>query len=138
MHAFATRLLLGAVLCSAPAAWAAGCPGKDEGAGIRVPDGFCAQVFAQDVGDLRHLAVGADGTVYAALSSRRHGGGIAVLRPRGGRGELVGYFGAVQGTGIGLHGGYLYFGENDRIVRFPLASDGTPQGPMQIVVSDFP
>ncbi len=115
------------------------CP-RDNG-GIFVPRGFCAHVFAKAVGPLRHLAVAADGTVYAALSSQRGGGGIAILRDTNGDGtaDSIRYFGDVSGTGIAIHDGYLYFGENERIVRFPLPKSGDLlQNNLQVVVSDFP
>lgn len=141
------RLFLALVAISLPAiacagaarAASPGCP-ADNG-GISVPPGFCARVFAKDVGSLRHLVVAGDGTVYAALSGRRHGGGIAVLRDTNGDGKAdsVRYFGDVSGTGIAIHGGYLYFGENDRILRFPLPSPpGMPKDEPQVVVSGFP
>src|SRR5512139_2177011 len=47
----------------APQQEVAGCAG-DNG-GLTLAPGFCATVFADDVGHARHLAVGADGTVYA-------------------------------------------------------------------------
>lgn len=133
-----TRMLGLAWLALAPGWVLAACPADHSG--IRVPAGFCAQVFARDVGDLRHLTVGPDGTVYAALSAKRRGGGIAILKDRNGdgRADVIRYSGDVTGTGIGLHGGYLYFGENERIVRFRLAEDGLPQGPMQVVADGFP
>lgn len=126
-------------VAAAGAARAADC-NADNG-GITVPAGFCARVFAKDVGALRHLAVGADGTVYAALSARHDGGGIAVLKDGNGDGSADGihYFGDVVGTGIRLHDGYLYFGEDDRIVRFKLdPKTGMPAGPEQLVVGGFP
>jgi hypothetical protein len=36
-----------------------------DNAGLTLPDGFCATVFADSIGHVRHLAVGPDGTVYA-------------------------------------------------------------------------
>ena len=48
----------------APAA-AAACAGGDTG--ITLPPGFCATVFADNVGNVRHIAVSADGTLYGNL-----------------------------------------------------------------------
>lgn len=147
------RSMVGAVALLAVAALAQGacartakpaCP-RDNG-GIRVPAGFCARVFARDLGALRHIAVGPDGTVYAALSalSRVPGqanGGIVVLEDTNGDGaaDSVRYFGDVTGTGIRVHDGYLYFGEDDRIVRFRIdPRTHMPVGNAELVVGGFP
>ena len=46
------------------------CPG-DNG-GISLPPGFCATVFADDLGHVRHLAVAPNGVVYANIWSGRY------------------------------------------------------------------
>jgi hypothetical protein len=43
---------------AAPAA----CPGDDSG--LTLPPGFCASIFADDIGHARHLVVSAEGVVY--------------------------------------------------------------------------
>jgi hypothetical protein len=53
---------------AAPAAKAAmskpaACPGGDTG--ITLPPGFCATIFADNLGNTRHIVVAADGTLYA-------------------------------------------------------------------------
>jgi glucose/arabinose dehydrogenase len=136
---YGVLLIAGAFLV--PAAWAAsdrGC--ADNNGGVSVPKGFCAEVFAKDVGGLRHLAVSRDGTVYAALSRPRKGGGIAILQPgkKGHHAKSVHYFGDVHGTGIAVHGGWLYFAETTRIVRFKLSDSGMPTGKPQTVVAGMP
>ena len=45
-----------------------------DNAGLTLPDGFCATVFADSIGHARHLAVGPDGTVYANTWSGRYYG----------------------------------------------------------------
>lgn len=118
---------------------------NDDNGGISVPAGFCARVFAKDVGALRHLTVSSDGTVYAVLSSPssssgRASGGIAVLKDTDddGQANAVRYFGDVTGTGIRLHGGYLYVGENEAVVRFRLDKQGMPEGSPEPVAGGFP
>lgn len=49
--------------------------------GITLPKGFCATVFADNLGTARQLVVNSNGDVYMALLSPAHGGGIAALRP---------------------------------------------------------
>lgn len=133
-------LIVGALLFSAHG-WAGAANCNASNGGIKVPGGFCARVFAKDVGALRQLTVAADGTVYAALSKQHRGGGVAVLRDTNGDGsaDSVHYFGDVTGTGIAIHDGYLYVGENTRIVRFKLPMSGSiPQDQPQIIVAGFP
>jgi len=139
MNRLVRFLALGCCVLAAAGARAAGC--NPDNGGISVPPGFCARVFAKHVGALRHIAVAPDGTVYAALSQKHDGGGVAVLRDTNGdgRADRIRYFGDVTGTGIRIRGHYLYFGENDRVVRFPLSEKtGMPSGPMQTVVTGFP
>src|SRR3984893_18799936 len=61
-------LLLAAVLLMswwAPAPTkAAGTDCKGEAAGITLPDGFCATIFADNIGHARQMAVAPDGTLY--------------------------------------------------------------------------
>ena len=109
--------------------------------GVTLPAGFCATVFADGLGVARHIAVAADGTVYAALQAPSHGGGIAVLHDTHGDGkaDVVRYVGSEGGSGIGLHAGYLYFATETAVLRYPLKpGDPMPAGPAQTVVGGFP
>ncbi len=137
---FAALAILFAVAAAPRAVAVTGGCAKSNG-GIVVPAGFCAEVFARDLGPLRHIAVSADGTVYAFMSSQDHGGGIIALRDSkgDGRADELHYFGDVSGTGIGLHGAYLYVAENDRILRFRLPTGGdVPKAAPQTIVTGFP
>src|SRR5881394_2109215 len=58
----AVALMTGA---AAPAAGPAPTAACGDPGGITLPPGFCATVFADDLGNVRHIAVGADGTLYA-------------------------------------------------------------------------
>jgi glucose/arabinose dehydrogenase len=50
-------------------------------ANIKLPDGFCATVFAESAGPVRHIVVRSNGDVIAGvLNQRRLAGGILVLR----------------------------------------------------------
>src|SRR5208337_1976998 len=55
-----------------PGAQAEACPG-DNG-GITLPRGFCATVFADNIGHARHLAVAPNGVVYVNTWSGRYYG----------------------------------------------------------------
>src|SRR5690606_40509331 len=71
----------------------------DEDAGIRVPEGFDAQVFADGVGRARHIAVRDNGDVYAQLRQARPEGATAALRDEDGDGaaDRIEYFGEHAG-----------------------------------------
>ncbi|NIW35346.1 MAG: sorbosone dehydrogenase, partial [Gemmatimonadetes bacterium] len=67
--------------------------------------------------------------------------GVLALRDDNGDGaaDIEARFGELGGTGIALHDAYLYFGADDRVVRFPLAAGSLePSGPPQTIVSDLP
>lgn len=110
---------------------------------ISLPDGFCAQIFADQLGSVRHIVVAENGDVFVALRRSRSGGAVGVLALRDtdgdGRADDRYAFGDIGGTGIALHNGYLYFGANDRVVRYPLpAGSPEPSGAPQTIVSGLP
>jgi glucose/arabinose dehydrogenase len=129
------------------------CPG-DNG-GITLPRGFCATVFADNIGHARHLVVAPDGVVYVNTWSGRYygndtpppGGFLVALRDATGSGhaDVVTRFGdsAAQGshggTGIALFDGALYAEVNDRIMRFALPANGiVPTAAPEVIVSGLP
>ncbi len=109
--------------------------------GITLPEGFSATVFADDIGPVRHIAVRDDGTVYGMLYRQSGEGGIVALRDEDGDGkaDVTRYFGAGEGSGIGIHDGYLYFSSNIAVFRYKLA-DGemVPSAAPETVISGFP
>ena len=114
----------------------------DADAGIRVPDGFDAEVFAAGVGRARHLVVRDNGDLYVALRQPNQGGGVAALRDENGDGaaDRIEYFGDHVGTGIAIQGGFLYVSSDRAIFRYALP-DGAglvPEGPAEPVVEGFP
>ena len=130
-----------AVSASAPAA---GCDTT-----LRLPDGFCATIFADSVGGARHVAVAANGDVFVQLISGKKGaesgsgrtGGVLALRDtnRDGRADTTARFGELGGTGIGLLGGYLYADDKARIVRWRLPEGSlTPDGEAEAIVTSLP
>ena len=137
---------------SAPAAsHSPSCPD----AGLKLPPGFCATVFADDLGHARHLVVTGDGVVYVNTWSGRYygnqspppGGFIVALKDSTGNGkaDVIERFGATPaagghgGTGIALFHGALYAEESDRIERYALAGGSiVPKGKAETVVSGLP
>lgn len=135
----------GALPLSLAAAQSASPVSCDPGnAGLTLPDGFCALVFADAVGRARHIAVAPNGDVFIALRTSRGtegGGGVVALRDSDGdgRADVQRKFGELGGTGIALHGGYLYFGADDRVLRYPLpAGSLEPSGPPETIVAGLP
>lgn len=131
----------------------AACP--SDNAGITLPAGFCATVFADTVGHARHMVVAPNGTVYVNTWSGRYygnapaprGGFLVALRDTTGDGvaDVRMRFGdsvksgGIGGTGIGLYDGDLFAETNDRIVRYDVP-DGTvvPSAAPTTVVSGLP
>jgi len=107
-------------------------PDKDN-AGLKLPDGFSALVYADNIGHARHMAINTNGDVYVSLSNVKNGGGIACLRDsnKDGRADVIKYHGIYDGTGIKIHNGYIYFGADTIVVRYQLKEG-------ELVPSDTP
>jgi glucose/arabinose dehydrogenase len=137
---------------NASATMAKPCPGE---AGITVPAGFCATIFADNLGHARHVAVAPNGDVYVNTWSSMYnkmtnapGGFVVALRDadRDGRAEIVQRFGTVfqegkpgGGTGIAVTSDSVFVEVDDRIVRYALGSDGpAPKGQSIDVVTGLP
>src|SRR6185312_10217867 len=116
------------------------CP-EANAAGITLPKGFCATVFADKIGHARQLVVAPDGTVYVNTWSGvyynndtpHEGGFLVALKDSQGTGHADSDVrfgptfaeGGHGGTGIALYKNWLYAEINDRIVRYNL-KDGAP------------
>jgi Xaa-Pro aminopeptidase len=111
----------------------------DDG-GLTLPDGFCATVVADSLGQPRHLAVADNGDVYAAVQEVTNGGGLVALRDEDGdyKADRTEYFGDTGGTGVALRDGYLYFGPPASVQRYEKGDDElVPSGEAETVV-DLP
>src|SRR5438093_4404282 len=123
---------------------AAGTPACDaDNGGIKLPQGFCAAVVADNVGPARHLVVAPNGDVFVSLETGRGGtgGGVVALRDADGDGKLETKepFGQGSATGIGLRNGYLYYATPTQIIRYKLAAGQIkPTGAAEIVATDLP
>lgn len=136
---------------AAPPAPAA-CP--DSGTGIVLAPGFCATAFADNLGHVRHLVVGSDGTVYANTWSGRYyaksppppvGFLIALKDTNGdGRAESIQRFGATPangsgGTGIAFYDNAVYAEEGSTIVRYKLSAGAlAPASKPETIISGLP
>jgi glucose/arabinose dehydrogenase len=90
--------------------------------GITLPEGFSALVVAEETGRGRHISVNTNGDIYVSLRDHSENKGIACLRNTtgDGRADIIEYAGEHTGTGIKLHKGYLYFGSDTAVVRYPM------------------
>jgi hypothetical protein len=105
-----------------------------------LPPDFCATVFADNLGQARHIAVDADGTVYVNTWRSPYkkdakipaGGFLVRLRDTQGNGvaDSIVRFGEdsagatrVGGTGLAIHDGHLYAEASGRIARYPLVPE---------------
>jgi glucose/arabinose dehydrogenase/mono/diheme cytochrome c family protein len=128
---------------------------SNDDSGLTLPAGFCATVFADDIGHARHLVVGPSGVVYVNTWSGEyygngapHAGGFLVAlqdKTGAGKADVTERFGeTVQsggagGTGIGMYKGSIYAEINDRIVRYSLpAGSIVPRDLPDTIVSGLP
>jgi hypothetical protein len=128
VRALGLLLLLIAGPSAAQDAAGSSCPG-DNG-GITLPPGFCATVFADNVGHARQMVAASNGVLYVNTWSGRYyrndkppaGGFLIALKDTtgNGRADVVVRFGPgtesgnAGGTGIALYNGALYAETNDR------------------------
>jgi glucose/arabinose dehydrogenase/cytochrome c5 len=129
------------------------CPADDSG--LTLSPGFCANVFADGIGHVRHMTVAPNGVLYVNTWSGKYYGNdtppaggflVALQDSQGfGRADTIRRFGetvktgGAGGTGIALYKGYLYAEINDRIVRYALPESGlAPQGSPETIVSGLP
>lgn len=129
------------------------CPG-DNG-GLSLAPGFCATIFADNLGHTRHMAVSPDGVVYVNTWSGQYfgfdtppaGGFLVALQDKDGDGkaDLIERFGAgvpekaTGGTGIAVFNGAVYAEQNDYILKFALtAGNPVPQDAPVKVLTGLP
>jgi glucose/arabinose dehydrogenase len=123
-----------------------------DNAGLTLPPGFCASVFADNLGRARYLTVARNGDVYVNTWSSVYtelknvpGAYIVALRDTNndGKADMVQRFGAAHqdgkaggGTGIAVHRDALYVEDWGKIVRYPLSRGQlVPQGNPEVILS---
>ncbi len=136
-------------------AWAqaASCPGDDPG--ITLSPGFCATIFADNLGHVRHMSFAPDGVLYANTWSGRYfrydktpaGGFVLALKDSKGTGraDIVERFGdgvpqgSAGGSGVAFYKGAVYAEQNDKIVRYAIPEGSiVPKGKPEVVLSGLP
>jgi glucose/arabinose dehydrogenase/mono/diheme cytochrome c family protein len=138
---------------SPPPQTSQGCSSDDTG--LTLPRGFCATVFADGIGHVRHMVTAPNGVLYVNTWSGRYygnspthpGGFLVALQDKTGAGkaDVTERFGeTVQsggagGTGIGIYKASIYAEINDRIVRYSLPGGSiVPSGSPETSVSGLP
>jgi len=128
---------------------------QGDNGGITLPPGFCATVFADNLGHARHITVAPNGVVYVNTwhsiyfkdKSPPEGGFIVALQDTTGQGKanVIKRFGpdlkqgSNGGTGIRLYNGALYVEMNDRILRYTLTPKSIiPTAAPEVIVSGLP
>ncbi len=118
-------------------------PCDGDNGGLSLLDGFCATVFADELGRARHIAVAPNGDVYVAIAPPRgvfEGGSVMALRDadHDGVAEEMVQVADVGGNGIAIAHGHLYIARDGGILRAPLLDDGMGIGELESVVAGLP
>jgi glucose/arabinose dehydrogenase len=147
--------LLALAACSRSGRPSAANPLCDEGdGGITLPPGFCASVFADEIGVARHLVVTPTGDVYVSLEDARRSsansthvkghngrGGIMALRDTNADGRADVRFRIIDAShsGMALRMPWLYSSSVATVLRYRL-EPGTlaPIGAPDTIVDGFP
>jgi glucose/arabinose dehydrogenase/mono/diheme cytochrome c family protein len=122
--------------------------------GITLAPGFCASVFADNLGHARQMAFGPNGVLYVNTWSGAYyhndkvpaGGFLLALKDTKSEGhaDQIERFGLSQaqgsagGTGIRVYKDALYAEQNDKIIRCPLKDGLAPKEEPQVVISGMP
>jgi glucose/arabinose dehydrogenase len=112
-------------------------PTAERIAGLRVPDSFKVEKFAEDLTNPRTIAVAADGTVYV---TRRDLGDVAMLRDtdRDGRtDERRVVASRPQMHGIAIDGTRMYLATVEDVYVTEINADGTLQE-LRRIIDDLP
>ncbi len=121
-----------------------------DNAHLTLPPGFCAVVVADltengVVAPARHLAVTPAGDVFVAINApgnRQPAFGIIGLRDRDGDGtadEQTQFSAGLGGSGLAYRNGTLFFGANDRVLRYRLSAGRLiPESGADVVISGLP
>ncbi len=108
-------------------------PASDEAPDVtlKLPAGFNASVFAENIGRARHLVVNTNGDVYVKLENKKDGKTIYRLRDanKDGKADNITGFGDYTGTGIAIKNGYLYASSDEEVYRYKLGADNTVTDP---------
>ena len=138
---------------SAAAAARSTCPGNN--GGILLAPGFCATIFADNIGHVRHMVMAPNGVLYVNTWSGRYfnndtppaGGFLVALSDTKGTGHasVIRRFGdgvpqgSAGGTGIAFYRNAIYAEMNDKIIRYALPTNAiVPRGKADVILAGLP
>jgi glucose/arabinose dehydrogenase/cytochrome c5 len=127
----------------------------NDDSGLTLPPGFCATIFADNIGHARHMVAAPNGVLYVNTWSGKYygndavpaGGFLVALQDQDGKGraDVIKRFGETVpsgghgGTGIGMYNGSIYAESNDSIVRYSLPrGEIVPSEAEDTIVSGLP
>jgi glucose/arabinose dehydrogenase len=104
---------------------------KEETPAITLPSGFNASIFADGLGQTRHIAITPQGNVYVKLAKLSDGKGILLLQDtdNDGKASVTTGFGDYTGTGMAVNGNYLYASSDQEVFRYALDGKGVVTNP---------
>src|SRR6476659_1496439 len=115
--------------------------GMPEGHRLTVPQGFTVGLYADGLQFARFMALAPNGDVFLAEPVRTDGR-ITILRDadRDGVADTRETFatGLTRPFGLAFHGGYLYVGNNDSVVRFSYKAGQTHAAGAPEKIADLP
>jgi glucose/arabinose dehydrogenase len=111
-----------------------------ENAGLKLPEGFKASLYANNIGGARHIAITKAGIVFAKLNNpNKEGNSIVRLEDTNNDGlaDKVNGWAKYGGTGIFVKGNSLYASSNEAIFKYELNSKDEVVNPLtpQTIVS---
>ena len=133
--------LLAALLLAAPAAAARPAACEADDGGLELAEGWCAGVFARELGAVRNLAVAPDGTLYLARKDADEPAGLALRDADGnGRAEQEASFGPPgPAHDVLVEEGRVWLAYDRRILRFSRGAGAlAPEGQGEVVVQGLP
>jgi len=109
--------------------------------GLELSEGFSATVVADSTyRNARHIVVNGNGDIYVKTRGGV-GNGVLALRDTTGDGkvDIKAEFSSVSGTGIDIHGGYLYTSSTREVYRYRLQAGALlPDTTAEVIISEFP
>ena len=111
-----------------------------ENAGLKLPAGFKANLYANNIGGARHIAITKSGVVFAKLNNpNKEGNAIIRLEDTNNDGvaDKINGWAKYGGTGIFVKGNSLYASSNEAIFKYDLNSKDEVVNPLtpQTIVS---
>ena len=110
-----------------------------DNAGLKLPVGFSATLFADQIGTARHIAITDKGVLFAKLNNANKAGqSIVRMEDTNGDGvaEKISGWGKYGGTGIYVKGNQLYASSDDAVYLYQLDANGevtNPTAPKTII-----